>query len=232
MKVLRLSLQSKYLLFFILFSLLFVYLSWCLGNGISAFQVQSAVDFLKSYFGLAIFVPFLMRAIYKSHGVSVKILSFYLILIAAMSLIQLGRSTNKLVLIAAFVYVIFAIYYYYQWNIESEMAAYTPNFSKYDLDKSKRFHLSVNVETKNGDYVGKLTNLDENSLFVRFDNDVHLENLEMVSLKSTLDEVSFHSKGRVCTYFDQGYGIVVEENTQDRFSWKQFYSVVAERAWS
>lgn len=232
MKVLRLSLQSKYLLFFISLSLCFVYTSWCLGNGVSAFQLQSAIDFLKNYFVLALLVPFLMRTIYKSHGVSVKILSFYLILIAGISLVQLGRSTNKLVLIAAFIYAIFAIYYYYQWNLESEMAAYTPNFSKYDLDKSKRFHLTVKVETKNGEYIGKLTNVDENSLFVRFDNEVHLENLEMVNLKSTLDEVSFQSRGRVCTYFDQGYGIVVEEFTQDRFTWKQFYSVIAERAWS
>ena len=232
MKVLRLSLQSKYLLFFILFSLVFVYMAWCLGNGISAFQLQSLTDFLKTYIILVAFVPLLMRSIYKSHGVSVKILSFYLIATSVVALVQLGRSTNKLVLVAAFIYAIYAIYYYYQWSLESEMAAYTPNFSKFDLDKSKRFHLLVNVQTKNGEFTGRLTNLDENSLFVRFDKEVHLENLEEVSLKSVLDEVAFHAKGKVCTYFDQGYGIVVEDFAQDRFSWKQFYSIISERAWS
>lgn len=232
MKVLRLSLQSKYLLFFIWLSLIFAYACWCLGNGVSAFQVESVKDFLNGYFILIAVVPLLMRAIYKYHGFSVKMLTLYLISIASISLLQLGRSTNKLVLLSAFVYIIFAIYYYYQWSIESEMAAYTPNFSRFDLDKTKRFHLNVSIETKSGIYEGKLTNLDENSLFVRFDEEVHLENLEMVDLKSSLDNVAFTSKGRVCTYFDQGYGIVVEDREKDRFSWKQFYLVISERAWS
>lgn len=173
-----------------------------------------------------------MRSIYKSHSVSLKMLTIYLSICTGLSLIQLGRSTNKLVLLAAFIYVIFAIYYYYQWSVESEMAAYTPNFSKYDLDKTKRFHLTVNVESKNGTYLGKLTNLDENSLFVRFEKPVQLGNLESIELTSNIDSVEFKSIGRICTYFDQGYGIVISDINQGNYSWKQFYQVISERSWA
>lgn len=232
MKVLRLSLQTKYLLCFVFCSIAFVYTAWCLGLGVSAFQLQSVIDFSKTYFILILMVPLLMRFIYKSHLVSMKLLLFYLIVTATLALFYLGKSTNKLTLLSAFFYVAFSIYYYYQWSLESEMAAYTPNFSRYDLDKSRRFHLLVDIETKSGTHQGKLTNLDEFSLFVRFDQPVRLENLERVKIKSTLDNVIFESDGKVCTYFDQGYGIVVEQKIQHRFSWKEFYSVIAERAWT
>ncbi|MCK6595498.1 MAG: hypothetical protein L6Q33_09885 [Bacteriovoracaceae bacterium] len=231
MKVLQLSIRSKFLMLFIAFTLVFLYASWCLGAGVSAFQISSLKDFTWLHIPFFIVSVMLVRMVYQSNNWSLKLLLVFLLAVSAFNIVYLGRSENKLLLIAAFTYIVFAIHYYYQWSIEVMMAAFTPKYSIYDLDKYKRFPLTVLVKVGSDEFYGKLTNLDEDSLFVRFDSAVDIKFLDKIEVSAIVDNVIFKAKGSICTYFDQGYGIVVDSSTQEKYSWKQFYSVISERAW-
>ncbi len=232
MKVLKLSLNSRYLIFFIILSLVFLYSTWSLGTGLSSLDVETLKIFLLKFSPLIIAVPLMINMIYKSHNFSVKILLIFQIIVASFSIFYLGKSTNKLLLIGSFLYVVYSIYYFNQWSLESLMAAYTPAFSKYDLDKAKRFPLEIQVGTATNQYKARITNLDDKSVFVRFDEPIQLNPKQEVDLTVEIESTIFKAKGKICTYFDQGYGIIAESFDQDRYSWRKFYSIISERSWN
>ncbi len=231
MKIIRQSNITKLTFVFLIFSLVFFYASWAIGMGVSGFLPSSLKLFSTYHFPMFFLFFITFYLVLKTHEYSLNVLTVLIFLVSAISLFYLLKSSNKLLLLLVFCYVVYSIYYFYQWHLIHSKAAFNPNFSKHDLDKTKRFALIGMLESSGTQYVGRITNLDADSFFIRFEEEVAVDLSRQVSLEAFVDNVKFQCKGKVYAVFDNGFGIIVDKKTQEYFSWKDYFSIISERSW-
>ncbi len=239
--LLRKSLSIFIVQFFIRLSYLFLYGAWCLGEGVSAFNLMTAVSFLKGFFVFIVLGEFVVRLISRCYPISHGFLGFYLFVNSLGVSLLLSMNTNKLLLVFALIYVVYSMYIYYVWSDERSQSFYNPNYSQFDLDKTKRFLFDVELEESNVNFQGKMTNLDNRGIFIKLIEDKNVKENSYLGLrlrkktKITLmvDHYVFQFYCLPKTYYDLGYGMefLPPKNDSEKELVESFCQVISSRLW-
>lgn len=165
---------------------------------------------------------------------SVFFLLLCLIVIVGKNFILLSDSFNKLSLGFNFIYLIFAFYFFITWEIEVGLAAFNPEFSRFDLEKEARFSLKAIISASDGGgshIPVHVTNIDHESCFLLLpkDSTLKLSPSRTYMLESTLEGVHFYHYARLVSSYDRGVGLNFEKATDTRVSWSELYKVCLER---
>jgi hypothetical protein len=162
------------------------------------------------------------------------VLLLCLSIIVGKSFILLSGSFNKLTLGLNFVYLVFAFYFFINWELEVALASFNPLFSSHDLEKESRFKLLGKVglsEVEAGAVDVCITNIDEESCFLLLPKDHHLEinSSKKYFLISHYEGVCFTQQARLVSSYDRGLGFILEDFTDAQRSWSELYKVCLER---
>ncbi len=154
-----------------------------------------------------------------------------LITIVGKTFFLLSGSFNKLTLVLNFLYLVFAFYYFVTWEIEVGLACFSPNFSKYDLEKEARFRLTGKISPNESGInftEVRISNIDEQSCFLLLPEGHEIEGLDFY-LDSIYEGVHFKHKARLVSKYDRGVGLVFLKSFNTRATWSELYKVCLER---
>jgi hypothetical protein len=186
-----------------------------IGN-ISLFSFVALKEFLKHNY-LTIFVGLTtLYLIFRFNKISIWAFILLSFMIAFKSFIFLSMSFNKLVLSLNFIYIIFAFYFYTDWELFLESAGNTPNYQTNDLEIESRFTICGHLKNQNQDNVEfKLTNIDKRSCFVLFaDRETKINIGDKYTMTINYENVVFESEIECISLygFGAGFTFLKEEN--------------------
>jgi hypothetical protein len=233
MKILKRNYGHRNLLVFLALSLVYLQAIASLAVGRSLFSIPSLRSFfIEHYLILAgtIITGFFVTRLKKY---SESVLLVCLIVIVGKNFILLSGSFNKLTLVLNFLYLVFAFYFFVNWELEVGLAAFNPNFTRFDLEKESRFKLSGKIEltSLNQSVDVFITNLDEESCFLLLPhrNDITLSTSQTYTLVALYEGVLFKHNARLVSSYDRGIGLVFERSPNIRLTWSELYKVCLER---
>lgn len=149
---------------------------------------------------------------FKLYRFSQLILLALAIVVTLKGFLSLSSSFNKLALAFNFIYLMFAFFFYTDWELFLDSASSSPNYSELDLEKQTRFPILGKFIQGSEEVIFHLTNLDEKGCFVLFENvdDFKLGtkgfikiNYEMVEFSSEVECVTLYDKGAGFNYISQ-----------------------------
>lgn len=148
---------------------------------------------------------------------------------------------SKLVVIALFVYVLSAYYFYQFLKIEVNEAYYNPMYNEDDLFSPmlKRIHCEVR-DSESGKVLGAiLTNWNPNGCFIFLDEQAQEIRFKNIKLKANLNGTDFTAPGMLVAKAADGRGFGFRllpetspensssmEHRQEEFGWKDFYTII------
>lgn len=231
MKILKRNFEHRNIIIFLIFSLIYLQAIYSLSSGISFFGIQSLSSFFKEHALILTVVAFAVYTVVKVKKHSDKVLLIALCLITGKNFILLSSSFNKLILALNFIYLIFAFYFFVMWEMEMAKASYNPLFSRFDLEKEKRFAIKGTIQGEELEPVtAYVTNIDEYSSFIYLpENQVKLEPVKSYILKTNFEGVEFEHPVRVVSAYDRGYGLVLVKTSKNCPDWSDLYKVCLER---
>lgn len=237
MKILRRNYEHRNLIIFLIFSMVYLQAIYSLSRGESVLDLAVLKTFFFShYFILAVnLITIFMVAKLKKH--SDKVLLFFLILIVGKNFIMLASSFNKLILGLNFIYLVFAFYFFVNWELEIGKAAFNPQFSENDLEKDSRFPIDGKMEnlSTNAIYDVKVTNIDENSCFVLLSlpslSEFSPDKSATYRLTVSYEQVVFVHDARLAAKYHRGVGLEFVHSKQSDFplNWSDLHKVCLER---
>lgn len=137
---------------------------------------------------------------------------------------------DKVVLLSGFIYAVFSIFLFFIIKNEKQKALYLPSYFYNQIGKRTFYPLRVSLHLPDKTIEGDLTNWDESSCFVSFDEDVQLKGT--VILQMTFDDVLFGQKAVVTTQYDsRGYGFVFKPDKKEIPGWDEFFSIISDRGY-
>lgn len=233
MKILKRNYGHRNLMIFLVLSLVYLQAIASLAHGNSLFSLIGLRSFFIDHYIVLLLTVISAYMIVKIKKYSQLMLLFCLIVIVGKSFILLSGSFNKLTLVLNFIYLIFAFYFFVSWELEVELAAFNPLFSKFDLEKESRFKLlaNINIDGNNEVEVVHITNIDEESCFLLLPKDSKLElnPSKKYFLDSNYEGVHFRHQARLVSSYDRGIGLLFEKSPDVRASWSELYKVCLER---
>lgn len=147
------------------------------------------------------------------------------------SVINLNTEFSKLVLIILFLYLLVSYYYFYLLDIELNQAIYNPNYFKNDLFKPMLMEIKAELETKNKNLAGYLTNWDENGCFIYLQDELE-GNIKEVDLSLTLNGKVFKQGSILASVSKDKKGIglrfVNDKANMNIFNWNEFKKIVSD----
>jgi len=196
-----------------------------------------SISFIKTHLGV-FFFNYLMMGLslyscFKFLSTSKIILGLYLSGIFISSLSFQGYGFDKVLLIASFMYLFFAYYFYHLWELKVEASAFTPKFKENDLFIFERFNIDGTM-LLNGQQVDVvLTSIDEKSCFVCLRSPL----MEHVSILGTtqrlilyLDGVPFENDVKIVSVTSHGIGVFVKSvQKSSMYSIRSLYKICLER---
>lgn len=218
-----------------LFSLVYLHAIYSLAKGLSFYGPEALKSIVFEHGLIVLVVAVCLYLIVKIKKHSDKVLLFALILIIGKNFILLSGNFNKLVLALNFIYLIFAFYFFITWELQINKASFNPNFSRYDLEKIRRFQISGTlIDAQQSTYPVLITNIDDYSCFIYLPEklDFNPRSLGEVKLQTTYEGVQFQQKARVISAYDQGLGLeFTPQGDQDlnQPGWSDLYKICLER---
>ncbi len=234
MKILKRNYGHRNLILFLTLSLVYLHAIASLARGNSLFSTIAIRSFFVDHFIIIFLTAIAGYMIVKIKKYSQIMLLICLIIIVGKSFILLSGSFNKLTLVLDFIYLVFAFYFFVSWELEVELAAFNPLFSKYDLEKESRFNLKASIGlNENGEDAQPvhITNIDEESCFLLLpeQHSIELDPAKKYFLDSNYEGVRFRHQALLVSSYDRGIGLVFERSPDARVSWSELYKVCLER---
>jgi hypothetical protein len=186
--------------------------------------------FIKNCYDLFYLIALVLLACFLLFQLNKRGLQLYFfvsIICAIESFSILLRDFSKVVLVMTFVSAAVAHYFYLFLKDELEKACYTPNYTSDEIYPPNLLDIKCKVIDLLGMSLdARLTNWDEKSLFLYFDQDFNL-NGNQVNIELQRFGRTFKHSGKIVSRYLAGRGIGVElELVNDQqFNWKQFYTI-------
>lgn len=234
MKILKRNYGHRNLIIFLILSLVYLQSVSSLSHGNSLFSLLSLRSFFIDHYIILLLTAITSFMVIKIKKYSQIVLLVCLTIIVGKSFILLSDSFNKLTLVLNFIYLVFSFYFFVSWELEVELAAFNPLFTKHDLEKESRFRLEAVVSTSEAGEAqvrARITNIDEESCFLLLpkDSELELNPSKIYFLDTNYEGVHFRHRARLVSSYDRGIGLVFESFPDARVSWSELYKVCLER---
>lgn len=153
-----------------------------------------------------------------------------------LSVYNLVGDFSKLVIIALFLFILTAYYFYQFLLIELDEAYYNPQYHLDDLFSPmlKKIHCEVIDEGSGEVCKGILTNWNPNGCFIHLGNGIEDASLKKVTIKMNLSGRMFEAKARLASRAADGlgYGFRMASAKDEEFGWKDFHSIVEQMGYN
>lgn len=243
MIVFKKSTLSFHLLVFLLSSLFFVYISYCLIFDFSALRYDALRAFTDK-FGLFLLPIILVTAflIYKHHKLSLIFYSLFQVTCSLIVADLFMESFDKFILLILFLHVLMSYYYYLFWKYELSKACYCNNMIICAFREQACPEIQIEVErviqdgAKNETFSARLVNWDDSSCFLFFIQNTDVDHYHDLlpgdyRLKFSFNNRVFWGTARLVTKSkDGGFGFLFHIQSSDMlFAWGDFYRVLSDR---
>lgn len=204
LKLQKLSLVQLNVISYILLGFLFLHVVTCLAHDLSAFNVQHLYQNIIRFKFLCLveFLTIFLVLKIKSYS------RYFLILISSIVVLEcsflLLQESNKLILFLLFSYVVISYYFYQIWDEELREPYYNPNYSTKNLFSPMLYEIKTNLSFGDKQYKATLTNWNQNSAFVFF------EDSEVASIAKDTGLLSIEFKGAL---FSQKVRLISKSST-------------------
>lgn len=223
---------------YLILAILFVFISFCLKNNYSAFNMESFLFFVQTNKAILILEGALLLFSYKSQRYSnISLLCFFaVVLLDQVRFIDLSLpSSSKLIFLMTFFFILLNFFFYLMAFNESKDPAYNPNYLSRQIWKTGVTDLKVSM-FRQGErealYEGILTNWGEHSAFVHLDNPYKLGSDTKVDFTFEYAGCKFNSPGKIVTYSEDlsGIGILflAEKDSHD-FQWQDLCGILYDK---
>ncbi len=221
------------ILFFSVMSFLILHIAHCLSTSMSAFSISALKDSANKYL---IILPVVLASLYTVYiykKISIKLLLLLCIFTSFYLVEPLVIELNKIILFMSFAYVIVSYFIYQNWSQALELACYNPRISQSYIDDPILSEIKIEIKTAKNSLTGVLSNWDNISCFIHFDELIDKAFLKesMLDIEITHDNTLFLNKGRIVSLFGvKGVGVLFEkEKIGKEFDWEDFYRVSYEK---
>lgn len=231
MKILKRSNLIYNQVLFVIFSVVYLHISFSLDADISAVDFPRFLNMLKGLpllMGLSIVSIISLLMIRK---VAIYLLSLLTLIVFYKSFSLFLLSYDKLLLVLNVVYMLVSYNMILLLKEELSLAIYRPGFKDNSLEVENYKNLTANLSVDGRVLSGNITNLDKLGLVVKVDNNTQIKGT--VDINIPFEGEEFYSKGIVATKFTDGYGIKIlaSKKTPSVLQWKDLYNIFYRRGY-
>ena len=219
------------LIFFLILSFLFLYLQYAYRYHLSPF---SLAYFKKSIelFWYALAPIMIASFLAWRHHPSSKIWYSFCVSIVGYRVIEgLFIEFNKIIVVAAFFYIVIAYFIYQLYSYYLSLASLNPDFSSDDLFDPLLKRIHCRLTSNNDSYDGYLTNWDDEGCFILLEKAVS-DKSKSIRLKIEFSGRSFEQDGEVVAHSTDFKGVGIKFNKVPKglevFNYAEFTELVHE----
>lgn len=223
------------LFIFSLVSPYYVHLNQAISAGETALNIKNLISFASNnYFLLALSIITALT-VWKMRSYAVWLLTILVTTVVFKSMQLALIDFNKIILITSFIYIVTVYYLGMLYKLEATSAAYSPLFFQNTIGNKSDYHLRCEIKNDQGIFTGELTNWDEKSCFVAFDEGV----AGLVDLTGPT-QISFSFEGHdfvhhalVVSRFERGVGIRFTPDLSGNasYNWVEYFRIIDDRGY-
>jgi hypothetical protein len=231
MKILKRSNLIYNEVLFVIFSIVYLHISFSLDADISAIDLPRLINMLKGLPLLIGLSTLCIGALLLVRRFSIYLLSFLTLIVFYKSFSLFLLSYDKLLLVLNVVYMLVSYNMILLLKEELSLAIYQPGFKENSLEVENYKNLTAHLSFDGNNISGNITNLDKLGLVVKIDTNTQIRGV--VDINIPFEGEEFYSKGVVATRFTDGYGIKIlaSKKTPSVLQWKDLYNIFYRRGY-
>ena len=221
MKVISRSLILWNIILFAVLSIVFFHVSGSHVLNLSAFTFEFYNQAKSLYIIISVLAGFLFLSAFFVVRSSKLFFALLVLSVSSVVIMQLSDDFSKLILVILFVYLVVSYYYYQFLGVEVNQSCYIKNFSDDYLFEPMLHRINVNLEWNEESAEGFLTNWDENSCFVKLNENKRLPSY--VKIKVYINDEVFEDSAKVVSRLGNGRGYGLKfKYKKSKQAWAEF----------